>query len=80
MDAIILNDGRELWNIYWDFKIESYVDEYCLSTKDNRVEEGAPIVASQCTYASSGKWIVFKNHDSPYYAISNNKDNSLVIA
>jgi hypothetical protein len=46
MDAIILNDGRELWNIYWDFRIESYVDEYCLATKDNRVEEGAPIVAS----------------------------------
>jgi hypothetical protein len=70
MDAIILNDGRELWTIYWDFRITNYVDEYCLATRGNKVEKGAILVTEKCQYASSGKWIIFKNHLAVDYVIS----------
>jgi hypothetical protein len=61
MNALILGDGRELWTVGMDFTIKSYVDDFCLAPKDNKVEDGKSLVVMPCGPAFNGKWIVYKD-------------------
>jgi hypothetical protein len=79
MDATILGDGRELWTVGFDTTIKSYVDDFCLSPMDHKVEEKNGLVVMPCHEAYNGKWFVFKEGSSPFYSLSTVKDHDLVV-
>jgi hypothetical protein len=78
LPALILGDGRELWTIGFDSTIKSYVDDFCLSTKDGKEDEGTSCVVVPCKNAA--KWLVFKDGVSPDYTVSLINNNEMVVA
>jgi hypothetical protein len=39
IEAITLNDGRELFYVNFDFKLSMYIDDYCVGPEDGKLEK-----------------------------------------
>jgi hypothetical protein len=68
VEAIAMNDGRELWVINFDMSITGYVDDFCMSAKDGKILDNSYMAKYSCGDPRAGKWIVDRNHASQNFA------------
>jgi len=51
-DAIAMGDGRELFVIQVNFEIKSFIDDYCLQTKNGMVNPETELELMNCLDSS----------------------------
>lgn len=53
--AVALGDGRELFTVHTDFKVTSFVDDYCIVALSGAITQNNILLSQECGAAAASQ-------------------------